>query len=72
MLNLFYTRQGSSFLFASELKGLLAHPLVSPVVDREGLAEVLALGPSRTPGHGVFRGLRELLPGGFLQVTPDG
>ncbi|MFZ5591392.1 MAG: asparagine synthase (glutamine-hydrolyzing) [Bacillota bacterium] len=69
---LFYTQQGSSFLFASELKGLLAHPLVSPVVDREGMAEVLALGPSRTPGHGVFRGIYELLPGCFLQVTPEG
>lgn len=69
---LFFTSRGSSFLFASEIKGLLAHPLVPPAVDREGLAEVLALGPSRTPGHGVFHGVRELLPGDFLQVTPDG
>jgi asparagine synthase (glutamine-hydrolysing) len=60
---LFYTQRGSAFLFASEIKALLAHPSVQPEVDAEGLAEILALGPARTPGHGVFRGIAELKPG---------
>lgn len=63
---LFYKTMGSAILFGSELKALLAHPLVQPEVDAEGLAEVLYLGPSRTPGHGVFRGVREVLPGHWL------
>ncbi|RXT04202.1 asparagine synthase (glutamine-hydrolyzing) [Ammoniphilus sp. CFH 90114] len=63
---LFYTQSGSSFLFASELKSLLAHPEVEPVIDREGLNELLIMGPSRTPGNGIFRGVKELLPGHYL------
>lgn len=63
---LFYTRRGSAFLFASEIKALFAHPLVSAEVDEEGLAEIFAIGPARTPGHGVFRGLRELRPAEWL------
>ncbi|UFJ43045.1 asparagine synthase (glutamine-hydrolyzing) [Brevibacillus humidisoli] len=69
---LFYTVRGDSFLFGSELKSLLAHPQVEAVIDREGLAEIFALGPARTPGHGVFRDISELRPGHFLEVTPDG
>ncbi len=61
---LFYTEREGGLLFASELKALLCHPLVPAEIDEEGLAEIFALGPSRTPGHGVFRGVRELR-GGF-------
>ncbi|PTQ52293.1 MAG: Asparagine synthetase [glutamine-hydrolyzing] [Hydrogenibacillus schlegelii] len=63
---LFYTRRGHAFLFASEIKALLAHPDVKPIVDAEGMAEIFALGPARTPGHGVFKEICELLPGHFL------
>jgi asparagine synthase (glutamine-hydrolysing) len=59
---LFYTQRGGSFLFGSEIKALLAHPAVPPEVDAEGLAEIFALGPARTPGHGVFRGISEVRP----------
>jgi asparagine synthase (glutamine-hydrolysing) len=31
-------------------------------VDSEGLAELLVMGPSRTPGQGIFRGIAELKP----------
>ncbi|RKO65541.1 asparagine synthase (glutamine-hydrolyzing) [Desulfofundulus salinus] len=63
---LFYTQRGSAFIFGSELKALLAHPGVQPEVDAEGLAEIFVLGPGRTPGHGVFRGVKELRPGHCL------
>ncbi|MGE5672871.1 MAG: asparagine synthase (glutamine-hydrolyzing) [Mycobacterium leprae] len=63
---LFYAERGSAFLFGSELKSLLANPLVKPEIDAEGLCEIFALGPSRTPGSGVFRGVRELRPGWCL------
>lgn len=57
---LFYTEVDDALLFASELKALLAHDQVKPILDQDGLQEVLALGPSRTPGHGVFKGVKEL------------
>ncbi|MFZ5769756.1 MAG: asparagine synthase (glutamine-hydrolyzing) [Bacillota bacterium] len=63
---LFYARRGNGLIFGSELKALLAHPAVEPEVDAEGLAEVLVMGPARTPGHGVFRGVCELKPGYWL------
>lgn len=69
---LFYARRGDALLFGSELKALLAHPLVEPVVDEEGLSEVLFLGPSRTPGHGVYRGVEELRPGHWLLYDRGG
>ncbi len=63
---LFYTQKGSSFLFGSEIKALLSHPYVESAVDATGLAEILALGPGRTPGHGVFKDICELCPGQYL------
>ena len=54
---------GGGLVFASELKALVRHPAVPPELDREGAAELLLLGPGRTPGCGVFRNVRELLPG---------
>ncbi|NPV91215.1 MAG: asparagine synthase (glutamine-hydrolyzing) [Firmicutes bacterium] len=63
---LFYTQRGSGFLFGSELKALLANPLVAPEIDAQGLAEVFVMGPARTPGLGVFRGVHELRPGWCL------
>lgn len=69
---LFYSKKGSSFLFASELKALLVHPAVRPVVDAEGLAEIFIMGPARTPGLGVFKGVGELKPGHYLLFTRAG
>ena len=60
---LFYTIRHGAFLFASEIKGLLAHPWVEAEADKESVLELMLLGPGRTPGSGVFRGIRELLPG---------
>ncbi len=67
---LFYSRRGSSFLFASEIKALLANPLVSRKVDKDGLAEVFAIGPARTPGHGVFKDISEV-KAGYCLIARD-
>lgn len=68
---LFYTFRQGQFLFASEIKTLLAHLAVPPRVDAQGVAEVMLLGPGRTPGCGVFRGILELEPGccGYFDGT---
>lgn len=66
----FYTLTEQGFLFGSELKALLAHPAVEAELDLEGAAEVLLLGPGRTPGCGVFRGLKELPPATLGTFSP--
>ena len=68
---LFYTQAEDSLIFGSELKTLLAHPAVPPRIDANGLAEVLLLGPGRTPGCGVFQNVRELLPGQCATYDAD-
>lgn len=57
---LFYTEAGGGLIFASEIKALLAHPQVQPLINADGLAEIFFMGPGRTPGCGVFLGIREL------------
>ncbi len=69
---LFYLHTEGRLLFGSEPKAILAHPDVSPEVDAEGLAELFVIGPARTPGHGVWRGFRELKPGHCLTFSRDG
>jgi asparagine synthase (glutamine-hydrolysing) len=69
---LFYAERDSAFLFGSELKTLLAHPSVQPEIDAEGLGEIFCMGPSRTPGHGVFRDILELKPGHSLIHNRNG
>lgn len=69
----FYTLRGRSFLFASELKALLCDPDTDRHVSREGLAELLLIGPGRTPGGGVFNGIKELRAGecGYYDIHAD-
>ncbi|MGE5630781.1 MAG: asparagine synthase (glutamine-hydrolyzing) [Caulobacteraceae bacterium] len=69
---LFYYQKGSSFLFASEIKAILVHPIVSTKVKREGLAEIFTLGPARTPGQGVFSDIAGLKPGYCMYVDSKG
>ncbi|QFF99023.1 asparagine synthase (glutamine-hydrolyzing) [Psychrobacillus glaciei] len=69
---LFYHKENGSLLFGSEIKAILAHPKIKAEVDREGLKEIFSLGPSRTPGHGVFRGIHELRPAHALIFKRNG
>lgn len=69
---LFYREENGSLVFGSEIKAILAHPQVKSEVDREGFQEVFGLGPSRTPGHGVFRGINELRPAHALTYNRNG
>ena len=58
----FYCFVGSSLLIASEIKALLAHPKVTPCLDREGLWQLLFLSPSTVNGSGVFKDIHEIEP----------
>jgi asparagine synthase (glutamine-hydrolysing) len=59
---LFFALRGESIIFASELQTLICHPSVKPEADISSVCEIILLGPGRTPGCGVLRGVEELLP----------
>lgn len=60
---LFYMDHDGGFLFASEMKTILAYPGVKAQLNEEGASEILLMGPGRTPGCGVFHGMKEVEPG---------
>ena len=69
---LFYYPYDTGLVFASEIKTLLKNPLIPPQIDSQGLSEIFLLGPGRTPGQGIFRGIKELLPGEYAVLDRRG
>jgi len=59
---LYYTLVGGRLLFASEIKGLLAHPDVTRDIDPEGLNLFLTFGNVPAP-HTLFAGIKKLPAG---------
>lgn len=68
----FYYLDDENFLFASEIKTLLKHPLVEAVVDDDGLKELFLLGPARTAGKTPFRDIKELKQGECATYDQEG
>ncbi len=58
----FYAETEDGFVFASSVAALLRHRDVRAVADLDSVAELFLLGPGRTPGSGVLKGIRELPP----------
>ena len=65
---LFYARRGTSLLFGSELKTLLAHPYVEAEVDARGMAEIISY--AFLPDSGVYRHI-SALPAAHLAVCDE-
>jgi asparagine synthase (glutamine-hydrolysing) len=59
-----FTRSGD-LVFASELKGILAHPAVDRELDPQALEDYLALGYVPDP-KSIYRGIYKLPPGHWL------
>jgi len=64
---LFYATTGRSFLFASEVKALFAHPEIPRQIDLIGLDQVFTYWTTLAP-RTVFEGVAELPPGHNLVV----
>jgi asparagine synthase (glutamine-hydrolysing) len=58
------------FLFASEIKALLAHPEVPRELDHESLLQLFRYW-TPLPGRTVFQGIEELKPGHWALLTRD-
>jgi asparagine synthase (glutamine-hydrolysing) len=67
---LYYAETEDGMIFGSEPKAIFAHPLIEPVVDANGLRELLAF--VKNPEQAVYRDLRELRPGSLLRVNRQG
>jgi asparagine synthase (glutamine-hydrolysing) len=69
---IFYSLQNDTLIFSSEIKGILTYPDVHASVSRDGLCEILGLGPARNPGSAVLDGFRECLPGHYIAYNRFG
>ncbi len=68
----YYTQTGDSFLFASEIKALLAHPGVGKRPDDEMLRTYLAWGVQDHTGRTMFEGISQLRPAHAMMVERNG
>ena len=59
----FYTEVGNTLICASEVKALLADKRIKPELCREGIWQLLFMSPVTANGSGVFKNIKELLPG---------
>ncbi|MFD3739626.1 asparagine synthase (glutamine-hydrolyzing) [Streptomyces sp. NPDC058629] len=67
---LYYHPTEDGVIFGSELKAILAHEDVEAVIDGEGLREIFSI--VKTPGHGVLKGMYEVLPATVMRFSKDG
>lgn len=64
---LYYCRVDDLLVFASEIKGLLAHPALEPRIDMQGLDQILTW-PGLISPQTMFAGIQALPPGHMLRV----
>lgn len=69
---LFYYHNKDEFIFASEIKGLFASGKVKSEITTDSIAEIMLIGPGRTQGYGVFKGVKELLPAHYAYYDQNG
>jgi asparagine synthase (glutamine-hydrolysing) len=67
---LYYGWSGQTFLFASELKAIRAHPEFRPQLNRDALAVYVRHGYVPSP-LSIYRGIHKLPPATILTVNPQ-
>ncbi|MDD1674449.1 MAG: asparagine synthase (glutamine-hydrolyzing), partial [Methanomicrobiales archaeon] len=68
----YYTRIGDAFLFASEIKALLAHPGVGIRPNERMILTFLASGVMDHSGETMFEGIRQIPPAHYMLIHKDG
>ncbi len=69
---LFYSFAAGGITFASEIKSLLKNPAVKPVINTEGVMDIMLMGPAKIVGGGVFRDISEIPPACCAWYDADG
>lgn len=67
----YYRHDGRRFLFASEIKAILAHPAVSTRADLEYCRQFLSIGPREWIPQTAFEGIRRLPAAHWIRATAD-
>jgi asparagine synthase (glutamine-hydrolysing) len=68
---LYIAERGRTFLFASEIKALVTHPMVPARMSREGFYHYLTYLVVPAP-HTMFEGVEKLRAGEALRISSDG
>ncbi len=63
---LYYSFIEDNFIFASEVKSILAYPKFETILIKNGICELFGIGPSHTPGRSPFKDIQELEPAHFI------
>jgi len=69
---LYYTIRGRKVFVASEIKGILAHPDISPCLNCDSLKESAVFGYVADQESTFFEGINQVPPGGVMVFGPDG
>lgn len=68
---LYYWHNGPEFVFASEVKALLAHPRVPKRLNTGAISAYLTFGYVPTP-ETFYEGIRSVPPGHVMEISADG
>lgn len=61
----YYSVYNNTFIFSSEIKGILAFPNFPVCIDKYGISELFGIGPAHTPGLCPFKNIYEIKPGHY-------
>ena len=68
----FFHQYNGGLIFGSQIKTLLVHPKIRPIIDETGVASIMLLGPAKIPGNGVFKDILELKQGECATFDKNG
>jgi len=68
---LYYTSQNGKFIFASEIKAILAHHDICKAIEEESFYHYLSFLTTPCPNT-LFKGIKKLSPGCYLKVKGNG
>ncbi|HEY8389341.1 MAG TPA: asparagine synthase (glutamine-hydrolyzing) [Clostridia bacterium] len=63
---------GKGLVFGSEIKTLLANPIIPKKIDADGLKQIFLLGPGKISGSGIIKDIYELKPAHYLIYNSNG
>lgn len=69
---LYYTIFNDNFIFASEIKAILEFPGIEATLDKQGICELLGIGPAHTSGITAFKNIYELKSASYIVYNNDG
>lgn len=65
---LYYYHLNDDFMVSSEIKSLLSYFDIHQI-DIQGLSQIIALGPSKSPGNGIYPNVREFRGGEYFNYS---